>query len=336
MKTTASLLGVVAVLMWLPMVVLAGDFHTGAGLICSDCHVMHYSQSHDYTTDGSGSYTPLAGGGPFTKLLRATGNDLCLSCHDNNASYPDVLYTNSGSQAGSVRQAGALNMAGSGVAVTGHTLESTAIAPGSSPSWNNPDGLSCADCHDPHGYNPNGNAYRNLTAYPGNNGGTAFVSYAAGTNNLTTDVFVRTVRDYDISEVDFNEPTTTASAYATFCKGCHTNFHGLKGGSELGGTGGVDWVRHPTADANIGAVGGTHSSLATFTALTNRVKVMSASGVWNPPAADSTPSCMSCHKGHGNQNPFGLIYMSGTGPVDEEGDSGTESRALCKQCHVQG
>ncbi|MEK7347802.1 MAG: hypothetical protein AABZ94_02925, partial [Candidatus Eisenbacteria bacterium] len=26
----------------------AGDYHTGASLVCSDCHVAHYSQSHNY------------------------------------------------------------------------------------------------------------------------------------------------------------------------------------------------------------------------------------------------------------------------------------------------
>ncbi len=35
-----------------------------------------------------------------------------------------------------------------------------------------------------------------------------------------------------------------------------------------------------------------------------------------------TPSCMSCHKSHGNQNAFGLIYMVGTGTVTEQGDDG--------------
>ncbi|UCG51933.1 MAG: cytochrome c3 family protein [Candidatus Latescibacterota bacterium] len=338
MVKTARLLGVVAVLVCLPMVAFGGDFHTGTDLVCSDCHVMHYSQSHDYTTDSTGTFTDLATGGPFAKLLRATGNDLCLSCHNANASYADVLYTNTGSGSGDVRQAGALNMAGSGIANTGHTLGSTETAPGSDPSWSNSDGLECVDCHNPHGYNPSGNAYRNLDANPGNySADESFVSYADTTNVLTADGFVRVVKDYDISQVDFNEPDPTGSAYADFCKGCHTHFHGDKGGSELGGTGGVDWLRHPTNDADIGAVtAGDHSSLTTFTGHTNRVKVMSATGVWSPPASDNTPSCMSCHKAHGNQNPFGLIYMSGTGTVDEEGDGGTESRDLCKQCHTQG
>ena len=42
----------------------AGDYHTGASLVCSDCHVAHYSQSHNY----SGSafpFVPLGAGGPL-------------------------------------------------------------------------------------------------------------------------------------------------------------------------------------------------------------------------------------------------------------------------------
>jgi hypothetical protein len=31
----------------------AGDFHYGINLICSDCHVMHYSQSHGYNAKSS-------------------------------------------------------------------------------------------------------------------------------------------------------------------------------------------------------------------------------------------------------------------------------------------
>jgi hypothetical protein len=332
MKKTASLMGVFAVLICLSTVAFAGDFHSGLGLVCSDCHVMHFSQQHDYTTTGSSNFTSL-GTGPNAQLLRSPGNDLCLSCHDGNATIADVLFTNTGPAV--TRQAGALNNGSFGLEPTGHTLGSSDDAPGSNPTWNNADGLSCTDCHNAHGYNPNGNAYRNLDANPGNySADEAFVSYASGAANLTVDVQVTAPLAYDVSNVDFNNPVPAASAYAAFCKGCHTDFHGAKAGAELGGTGGTDWIRHPTNDAVIGAVGGGHSNYAAFAALTNQVKVMSASGTW--PAADNSPSCMSCHKAHGNQNAFGLIYMSGTGTVDEEGDSGTGSRDLCKQCHIQG
>lgn len=340
MKKLVSLLGIVALLACGSMIATAGDFHTGATLVCSDCHVMHYSQSHGYNADGTGLYTPLGTAGPYEYLLRNDINLLCLSCHDGQSFAPDVLGPNANSY---VRQAGALNRSGTGLPATGHTLDATDEAPGSNPAWSEAAGLHCTNCHQPHGYNPGGSAYRNLLSNPGNYAsGTSFVSYATGTNALTEDVYQVAAgpmaTHYAYSNVFFNEPDPTKSEYATFCKGCHTDFHGDKGGAEVGGATGVDWLRHPAANANIGGAPPFtgHSSLAQFAGKTNRVQVMSASGVWNPPAADNTASCMSCHKGHGNQNAFGLIYMSGTGTVTEEGDGGATVKTLCKQCHVQG
>ena len=109
-------------------------------------------------------------------------------------------------------------------------------------------------------------------------------------------------------------------------------------GGDVGGA--FPWVRHPTADVNIGQNSRGASALTTWTSRTNHVKVMDSQGLWNGTAADNTvtPSCFSCHKSHGNKNGFGLIFMSGTptaGPVTEEGDGG-QYRDLCKQCHVQG
>jgi hypothetical protein len=343
MKRAISLLGIVAMLMLVPVFAFAGDYHKGASLTCSQCHVMHFSQSHGYNADGSGIFTPLGGTGPHEYLLRNEVNDLCLACHDGGGFAPDVLGPNGD---GFVRQAGALNRPSHGVgqAATGHTLDSTDPAPGSNPAWSDSTGLHCTNCHQPHGYNAGGNAWRNLAMDPGNYGFMgSFVSYndTSAAKDLTRDIYQvanggGAAVHYNVDNVFFNEPDPTASAYAHFCKGCHTDFHGAKGGAEVGGASGHEWLRHPNADADIGAVGGGHSSLGVFTAHTNRVKVMSATGVWDPPAADNTPSCMSCHKAHGNQNAFGLIFMSGTGTVDEEGDDGTAAKALCKQCHVQG
>jgi len=340
MKRMASLLGVLVLVVCVPAA-MAGDYHSGTSLVCSDCHVMHYSQSHGYNSDGTGLYTNLGTAGPYHYLLRNDVNALCLTCHDNQGFAPDVRGPNSN---GYVRQAGALNDATVGLAATGHTLDATTVAPGSNPAWNEPLGLHCTNCHQPHGYNPGGSAYRNLKHDPGNGFGFpgVFVSYATGTNALTEDVYQVAAGPmavhYSYDNMFFNEPDPTKSDYAQFCKGCHTDFHGDKGGAELGGATGEEWLRHPTNDADIGGVGGGHSSAAVFTAHTNRVQVMSASGVWDPPAADNTPSCMSCHKAHGNTNAFGLIYMSGTGTVSEQGDDGGLGTAkdLCKQCHVQG
>ncbi len=337
MKQIIGVMSALILVVCLPFAVSAGDYHSGSTLVCSDCHVMHYSQSHGYNADGTGPVTGLGGSGPYEHLLRNDVNDLCLTCH-NGASYaPDVLGVNTNTY---VRQGGTLNRLGDGNEATGHTLDATTTAPGSSPAWNDAEGLECVDCHQPHGYHPSGNAYRNLaydqgnSPYPG-----TLVEYSTITQTDTVDIYQVAggpmTTHYATSNIWFNEPYPTKSTYAQWCKGCHTNFHGDKGGTELGGATGTAWTRHPTNDANIGAVGGGHSSLGIYTGKLNKVKVMAAGGDWDAPV-DPTPSCMTCHKAHGNQNAFGLIYMSGTGTVTEEGDDGTVAKDLCKQCHVQG
>lgn len=335
MRRISALIGIVALVICVPALVAAGDFHSGASLVCSDCHVMHYSQSHGYNADGTGFFTPLGGAGPHHYLLRNEVNELCLTCHDGSSFAPDVYGTNSNSY---VRQGGALSKEGDGHEADGHTLNSTATAPGSNPAWSSAAGLECTNCHFPHG----STSWRNLAGNQGNyssQGRTySLVTYATGTQDLTKDVFQTAAGPmsvhYAFSNVQFNEPDQTKSAYAFWCQGCHTDFHGAKGGPEVGGATGEEWLRHPNADANIGAMGGGHSSLSQFSGLTNHVQVMSASGVI--PSADNTPSCMSCHKAHGNQNAFGLIFMSGTGTITEQGDDGTSVRSTCRQCHRQG
>ena len=322
---------------------VAGDYHNGLTLRCAQCHVMHFSQSHGYNPDGSGNFGNLGAGGPFTYLLRDEINNLCLSCHDNAGFAPDVLgVVNTGNEAGSVRLGGYLNRLGvEGLAPTGHTLDSTEVAPGSDPPWSNPDGFNCTDCHHQHGYagfgHPTGSQYRNLTSGPGNGSG-AFVTYnntAHGTNDLTRDVFERMSDAYDISQVDWNEPDPTDSAIGNWCGGCHNNFHGTVGSIEIGGnTTSGHFLRHPDGGVDIGAIGGGHSSLTQFQSHANRVKVMSTSGDWMN-GTDVTPTCISCHKAHGNGNAFGLIYMKGSGTVTENGDDGTQLENLCAQCHVQ-
>jgi hypothetical protein len=316
---------------------------------------MHYSQSHGYSPNGTGFYLTPGAGGPFHFLLRDEVNNLCLSCHDQAGIAPDVLgAANGGNGPTDVRLAGYLNRLGvEGLPATGHTLDSLDTAPGSDPPWKAEDangageGLNCINCHHQHGYagfgHPTGSQYRNLTSSPGNGSG-AFVTYnndTIGTNDLTRDVFERQMAEYDEGVVDWNEPDTTESAIGNWCGGCHTNFHGTPGdtatvGGEPDGAGYSSFLRHPTAGVNIGAIGSGHSDLADFAAHTNRVKVMSEVGVWDPPGSDVTPTCVSCHKAHGNGNAFGLIYRSGTGTLTENGDTnGTQLEHLCGQCHVQ-
>lgn len=340
----------------------AGDYHSGASLVCSDCHVMHFSQSHAHD---DGSNAPL-GTGPNAYLLRDDAAALCLSCHDGVPTIPDVL--GNSINPGYNRQAGALNETGGVDGYTetdGHTLGYTGAVPGN--ATNLTDAFACHHCHAAHGSGAPlfGAGYRNLGGYgTGLDGsGIGQVSYSSAdveANPLDVWVFQdvsssvsgsgNTLADhYDQANITFNEPAVDDGlAYGDFCAGCHGDFHGDPGGANIGGAVATGhFERHPVAGVDIGGIGGGHSSMDEFAPVapgkTNWVQVMSPAGKRANDAtngyvngdADLTPSCMSCHKGHGNMNAFGLIYMTGTGTITEEGDGGAY-RDLCKQCHVQG
>lgn len=314
----------------LPIVATAGDYHTSGLLICSDCHTAHFSQQHGLT-DSTG-FTPLGPDGPYPRLLRNDANDLCLTCHNNQTFAPDVFGANGGEAR--VRRAGGLNAAPGHLSndagysdIDGHTLWSTAVAPGGAFA-DTTSGLECVDCHGAHG---SATQYRNLrtsTSATNKFFGKALTYVAGPTNDPTKDVWELSPAAYADTSVFYNEPSTTASAYAAWCQACHTDFHGSSLSTNMND--GVDWVRHPTADASFGS-----RNITQWNTRTNHVKVMDSAGNWGTASATFTPSCMSCHKSHGNQNGFGLIFMSGTGTVTEEGDGG-QFRDLCRQCHSQG
>ena len=339
-------MGTLAALALFPWAGQSGEYHSGSTLVCYDCHTMHYSQQHQYDGSQGAGLPPLAGG-PNTYLLRADGlNALCLACHDGQSFAPDVLGVNANSY---VRQAGALNdQAGAAPYESwkGHTLGATAPPPGGVSNIT----IGCVQCHVSHG----SANYRNLrAAIP--------ISYTKGepyaTRTKAVDVWLKQwvmgdlVGNYAYDSVRFNERNVNNGAYADFCQGCHVAFHGAVGGNAIGGSltaGG--FLRHPNAQVDIGALGGGHSSIAFYNAAKARVHVMSnanADYLANPGTgtftlADGlTPSCFSCHKAHGNQNAFGLIFLGrNTGIVTEEGTPGVTpeegTRDLCGQCHVQG
>ncbi len=330
---------------------MAGDYHTGASLNCAECHVMHYSQTHGYNSDGTGINVGLGASGPYHFLLRDEVNNLCLACHDNQTFAPDVLASNGGSVPTNGRQAGALNRDNTApyFDATGHTLGATDVAPGG--TFANADGLSCIDCHQQHGYGgfvaAGNNPYRNVLYSAGGVSGPG-LSYAVGTNDLTKDIYEASAAfggdHYDLQNVSFNEPDPTASGYGAWCQGCHTDFHGSSTDANMRNAAAAtqtEWYRHPTADANIGAATGGHSSLGDFSSAPYRVQVMSSTGdwgtwgtAWTGAPADLTPSCMSCHKAHGNQNSFGIIWSTGAANWGENGD-GVRYQEVCGQCHVQ-
>ncbi len=170
---------------------LAGSYHRGTSLICSDCHTMHASRSHKFGGTGSvgtdafisrtnanptnlNPWVPNDGGinGNRYLLMAGTPNDTCLACHDGTAGVPDVVGV---SVNGGFRAAGQTNLLGSGNEQHGHTIDID-LATNPPPGWtawragqasnvwtNSPANgfdaeFACDDCHAVHG----NAAYRNL------------------------------------------------------------------------------------------------------------------------------------------------------------------------------
>ncbi len=365
----------------------AGDAHNGADLICAECHIMHASQHHDY--EGAPTTYNKA---PHPYLLKGTPNETCLSCHDNTPFAPDVYGTNSNSVS-TYRSAGALNSASGTVpghddaaypTYAGHTLASIDAAPGDTGSYpGGGEGLQCTNCHSPHGryygvtvsnqtfsstavgnYMDNG-PYRNLAALlPGgvDDSTGVNVSYSKVTNDAGSDVFETASAMYETANVNLNEPSLTDSAFGSWCSKCHVNFHG-----DAGVLQGTEYVRHPNAKAFLDTTNRIANQFAKFVW---RVRVMSAAGgnnAWGPTqdgtatwssaaitAAKAAPTCLTCHKAHGNKNPYALVYVDGdpanheTG-INEEGTIGNPPppfswmdaneygmHLTCNQCHSRG
>lgn len=313
-----------------------GDFHSASTLACSDCHVMHYSETH--TATGAATPDPLlAAGGPFPKLLKNSSGQLCLACHDGKTDVPDVRGANTGTY---LRAAGQLNVNGDGNEGTGHTISSTTAPPGG--SWNNP-GLQCNHCHDKHG-----NAYyRNLLPNPGTASGktVTFLTGSAYTGTAAIQQIVNTpmATHYAAANILYRQTqvATTDFGLSEWCGGCHGDYHGVGGAPNMGGsltgdTGVSRWLRHPTRDVTMSeGVPNRHVSPSHwFSSLLSRVPVVSPSGTipGTASASDNEVFCGSCHKAHGSQNRKGLIFDNETTATAEDG---TSLNQTCQQCHYQ-
>ncbi len=312
-------------------------------------------------------------------------NATCLACHDGQTSFPDVLGVDGGLTAGTnVRSAGALNSSGlNGLPAAdaaypnyaGHTLGTDVAPPGYVGSYEATpvEGFNCANCHAVHG----SKAFRNLglSRYMGLPSGAAqsgaaanvfgttgpkynmlneFIDGTAGREAAAAgdDVFVDVAtRTYATANVQFRQGTPGANGMNAYCAVCHGNFHGDGNTRDL--IGGIDFVRHPTSGVVRDVVGGATPLLNFANPVTGVTQVAQYDLVrpaWvtqeGLTGQNFEAACLSCHKGHGNANGYGLIYPSNVGAVSnyENGDAAPSAtvvanetlRNLCITCHAQG
>jgi hypothetical protein len=328
----------------------AGDYHIGRTLRCSQCHTMHASRSHGFNQLAieTGHLTVTTGAANPNLLIQAGTNATCLACHNDASKAPDVLGLD---PVGFVpaeqgkRSAGALNGgAGANVADAsyqdwmGHTIGSGDLPPGVvgfAFTANTDEGFNCAQCHKVHG----SAAYRNL----GVTGNANFPSYNARANygagsrasvafNGANDVSIGVdARTYDTQNVKFGVGTGGMNKY---CAACHGYFHD---GANTVATNGTDFIRHPTS--GVTRVGS--GELATNAQL----DVVRPAWAATVGSGNFEAACLSCHKGHGNQRGYGLIYPDpAVGTIDYEngsaavpvGDNQYPLRNLCSTCHEEG
>lgn len=325
------------------VIVKSGGYHAASSLICSDCHTMHYSEESVVPPPGAQA------GGPWDKLLlKPDINNLCLTCHDSDGGgsvpnlAPDVMTGASGNQAVN-RAAGSFQAASGAPAIaTAHNLGLSGItAPGSNPVYTTPAaGLTCIDCHDPHG-NTN---FRNLEPQPAKRAVTA-VNVQAGGVDLTETAVTPTPTQYNMTNIIYR-----TDKFSRWCATCHNNFYatayppvwpdGNIGGSATGDTAGGaadQWKRHPASHITIGQANtNTHADSAYYLAGTSKVLAIDVSGNSPGTITDDIPFCGSCHKAHGSDTakPNNLYYDNrATGsPALQDGASMNDS---CQQCHNQ-
>jgi hypothetical protein len=356
-----ALLAIVA----LPAFAVVDNYHYNTSMKCSDCHSMHAS-SHEnlpvvagmgagITTPGAGKneyYFPAALA-PQHYLLKNT--DVCASCHKDQTFAPDVVGDNVN---GYVRSAGGVKEAGETTG-GGHVIGTTTRPPGYAATADI-NGyfaagavLECYSCHSPHG----GSNFRNLVPYQMRSAigstnapavgptvaktaafdGTKDVtiigadSYAFGTPANFSNYYGRDKVVYANNQsVTFNG-TTSTNRMDQFCGVCHGAFHG----GSIADTGSVGdtttFVRHPTSTVTIGAA--PTSYLAAANQAFANLKVYQATGTAT--RGTDSPGCLTCHKAHGNNNPFALIFP-GTTAADTTEEGAGVYKNLCKTCHSMG
>jgi hypothetical protein len=308
--------------------------HTPESLVCTDCHLAGGEQVRPPLGGVPAGAAAAPGGAPNRAFLRyADPLDLCLSCHDDHPGVPDVLGEDVNGLAD--RSAGAFgppDVAGGNGHVLVHALAAVGAAgdqaPGPRPAAVWTAGVTCIDCHDPHG----SHLARNLRP-PESDPGVAALGlfddpHAVGMARYESRaVTYGTLDGDDLREV------------SSVCLRCHADLSGAHGLLP----GGEGYGRHPCYDSAGGAVNDLAQGAArgitspahwaegrgSGFAGTQRVRVVvrgatDFAGGQVVSGGRNGVFCLTCHKAHGSSQPFGLAWPAARGLT----------ATGCDQCHA--